>query len=274
MSNLRGHQRGVRVVRVRPQDAASGQVRDDQSGVDQVAPGRRRTGVLRGRSVPEVLVESSGSYLRGATHSLASYALGPFRLTAAAGAIVLAVSSRGDIAILVALLAIVANNRQVTLGLITLGAGVIVNYGTGSLSALAGSQSVLGPAGLVGPVLQVVGVWTTAFALVISGIATLGDELFERKREKQAGGSNEQNTMNAPWLVALAFGASTAGLVMGPSAARGFFLRVGATILATLSIRYGTRLVRLEKMMEWTPWAVYILGSLSLVFVVMSRATR
>lgn len=274
MSNLRGHQRGVRVVRVRPQDAASGQVRDDQSGVDQVAPGRRRTGVLRGRSVPEVLVESSGSYVRGATHSLASHALGPFRLTAAAGAIVLAVSSRGDIAILIALLAIVANNRQVTLGLIALGAGVIVKYGTGSLSALAGSQSVLGPAGLYGPFLQVAGVWTAAFALVLSGIATLRDESFVRKRKKQAGGSNEQNTINAPWLVALAFGASATGLVMGPSAARGLLLRVGATILATLSIRYGTRLVRLEKMMESMPWAVCVLGSFSLVLVVISRTTR
>src|SRR2546430_7741379 len=71
---------------------------------------------------------------------------------AAAGAAVMALSSTGDVLLLGALLGIAAG--EVTAGAAALLAGLVVvgRFGSSSLTALAGAQQVIGPAGVTGSV--------------------------------------------------------------------------------------------------------------------------
>ncbi len=214
-----------------------------------------------------MLVESPGPDVPGASHPCTIPALGPLRLTAASAAVLPALSSKGDLAILVVLLAFVARERLVALGVLAAGAGVVVRYGSGSLSALAGSQSVLGPAGLVGPPAQAIGAWLAALALIAAG-SLLGGA----PRPLPAGEPTIPRPTRAPWIVAMAFGASATAVVVGPSASRGLLLRVGATLLATLLIRWASPLVTGESGGRWPSRLVAMAGAASLVLVAISRS--
>ncbi|MBI1844667.1 MAG: hypothetical protein HYR89_08685 [Actinobacteria bacterium] len=176
-------------------------------------------------------------------------------------------SSKGDLAILVVLLAFVARERLAALGILAAGAGVVVRYGTGSLSALAGSQSVLGPAGLVGPPAQAVGAWLAAIALIAAG-ALLGGA----PRPLPGDDLTVPRPARAPWIVAMAFGAAATAVVVGPSASRGLLLRLGATLPATLLIRRASPLLTSESGGRWPSRAVAVAGAASLVLVAISRS--
>lgn len=255
---MRGRQRGIRFLRVRPGDVAPGEMRDNQSGVEEVTPRRKRTGMLRGRGVSTVLLESSGDDVRGSTNSLSASSLGPLRLTSALAALLLAVSSRGDIAVLAVLLAITAGNRLLTIAILAPSAAVIVSYGSGSLSALAGIQSVIGPAGLAGSLPQALGAWLGAAAIISSALVI----------------KEYENKSNTSWTVALAFGTSASLLVFGPSASSGFLLRAGAMSTAVLFIRHASRFIKTLRATKAMSWLSLILGIASLVMCIVVRAMR
>jgi len=96
------------------------------------------------------------------------------RLAAVAGALVLAVTSRGDAVVLAALLALAAWRPAPA---ISVGAALVATswrWGSSSLEAIAGAQAVLGPAGWVGPTLAAVGSWLAAIAVVAASPALIG----------------------------------------------------------------------------------------------------
>lgn len=174
---------------------------------------------------------------------------------------------------LVALLSYVARDPLSMLGILAAGAGVVVGYGTGSLSALAGIQSVLGPAGFVGPPMHALGAWLAALALLGAGISCAAAT--PHVRDSRRLGSHSRRSLRAPWVVAVAFGATAALVVMGPSASRGLLVRVGATILFSSVIRLmpfrgtfesGGRLRRVSSRFVVTA------GSASLILVAVGRS--
>jgi hypothetical protein len=90
----------------------------------------------------------------------------------AAAALVLAVTSRGELLVLVALLAPAARGRGVVVPALGLAAAAIASsarWGTTSLDALAGAQAVLGPAGGVGPVWGAAASWLAAATILLVG---------------------------------------------------------------------------------------------------------
>src|SRR5438128_1803905 len=89
------------------------------------------------------------------------------RVAAPAGTLVLVAASTGDV-LLLGVLAGVATLDLLTGG-VAIGAGLatLLRWGSPSLTAVAGSQAVLGPGGLVGPVVAAASAWLAAAALVL-----------------------------------------------------------------------------------------------------------
>jgi len=85
-----------------------------------------------------------------------------------AAAFVLAVTSRGDVVVLALLLGLGTGRRRA--GLAAAGAlgAAMVRWGSPSLSAIAGAQAVLGPAGWTGSRAAIVSAWFGAVALVLA----------------------------------------------------------------------------------------------------------
>lgn len=87
---------------------------------------------------------------------------------AAVAALVLAITSRGELAVLAILLVL----PDVSLASVVAVLGAVVasswRWGTTSLEALAGAQAVLGPAGGVGPAGAAAGSWLAALALLLA----------------------------------------------------------------------------------------------------------
>jgi hypothetical protein len=94
------------------------------------------------------------------------------RRAVAAAALVLAVSSRGELCVLGALLVLPDLWRATgPLRLVAVASAVGASawrFGTTSLEALAGAQAVLGPAGGVGPAAAAAGSWLGAGALLLA----------------------------------------------------------------------------------------------------------
>lgn len=133
---------------------------------------------------------------------------------AAAAAVVLAVTSRGDALGLAVLLAVVAW-RPVAAA--AAGAALVAaswRWGSTSLEAIAGAQAVLGPAGLVGPHRAAVASWLAAGAVVLASPAG---------RFGRVGSA----------LPALASGTAAAVVVAGPAPGGDVWIRVVAAVLAT-----------------------------------------
>jgi hypothetical protein len=98
--------------------------------------------------------------------------LGALEAALAAAALVLAVSSRGEMLVLAALLAPAARRPAsiaAALGLAGAAVASSARWGTTSLDALAGAQSVLGPAGGVGPAWGAAASWLAAAAVLLAG---------------------------------------------------------------------------------------------------------
>jgi hypothetical protein len=81
---------------------------------------------------------------------------------------VLALGSIGDAFVLASLLAVGGGESAPALAAATVAVLTVVRIGSSSLTALAGAQAVLGPAGWVGPPLQAAGSWASAAGLVIA----------------------------------------------------------------------------------------------------------
>ena len=88
-------------------------------------------------------------------------------LAAAAGAAALLLTGRGDAFLLAALLSVVALDRWAALTAGTVAAALLARWGTSSLPAVAGAQSVLGPGFVVEPVVGAAALVLAAAALVL-----------------------------------------------------------------------------------------------------------
>ncbi len=107
------------------------------------------------------------------------------------------------------------------------GLTVLERWGSPSLEAVAGAQSVLGPGGLVGPASAAASAWLAAVALVLAsphvGDRNAGDGGTARSRRRPSA---------AAVLVALAMGSAAALVVAGPSFSDDLPIRLGATAVA------------------------------------------
>jgi hypothetical protein len=129
---------------------------------------------------------------------------------------VLAFTSKGDVTVLAAVLAVGAttwpSTASVVLGLAT----ASLRVGATSMRAIAGAQSVLGPAGWNGSSKGVAASWLAAFAVLCAArpLAGIGARW-------------------APLPVGLAFGATAAAIVAGPGPGGSLAVRFIATVVAT-----------------------------------------
>lgn len=132
------------------------------------------------------------------------------RLAAAAAALVLALTSRGDVVVLAAALAVATWRPLAALSVAAVLTSVAWRWGSTALEDVAGAQAVLGPAGWVGPTLAAAGSWLAAAALVLLAPAL----------PRPAG-----------WVVV---GAAAAVVVAGPGPGE-VWVRAVATVVATLA---------------------------------------
>ena len=121
----------------------------------------------------------------------------------------LALSSRGDVLVVAVLLGLCAARLESGVAAFAAGTSVLLRWGSTSLGALAGAQSVLGPAGLTGPTTVAASSWVAAAALVLA--------------------------CRPPVLLgALPFGAVAAAVATGPGPDGELVWRIAGTAAATL----------------------------------------
>jgi hypothetical protein len=84
----------------------------------------------------------------------------------AIAALVLAITSRGDLVVLAVLLAAAGANGTHVVAIAMACAAALVRWGSSSLGAIAGAQAVLGPAGWTGDAAGVASAWLAAAALL------------------------------------------------------------------------------------------------------------
>src|SRR5437764_13550503 len=82
------------------------------------------------------------------------------RLAAAAAALVLAITSSGDVLVMAALLGTVTGDAIAFAAVLLASLSVLARWGTGSLAAVAGGQAVLGAAGVYGTAAAVGPAWS------------------------------------------------------------------------------------------------------------------
>ena len=168
-------------------------------------------------------MEPPGPHLRRRTAAAGLVQLngGPrdnLRLAALAAASALVASSSGDTVLLAVLLGVAAADVAVGAVAVIATLALAVRWGSTSLDAIAGAQSVLGPGAVVGPAAAVGSAWCAASALVVA--APKG-------------------------LQALAFGATAALAVAGPGPGGpgDVALRVaGAVVGMACAVQAGRRL--------------------------------
>lgn len=141
---------------------------------------------------------------------------GAIETGAAAGAAGLALTSTGSMVVAVVFLAVAARSRWTLTALLLTVAAVGVRFTTVGFDDIAGIQSVLGPAGTVGPVTAAASAWFAAAATVLAVRAPLGTTNLHRV------------------MVALAGGALAASVAVGPGPGGDLVPRIAATIVATV----------------------------------------
>jgi hypothetical protein len=168
------------------------------------------------------------------------------RIAVLAAAFVLAVASRGDVVVLAVLLGLGAGRRSS--GLAAAGAlgAAMVRWGSPSLDAIAGAQSVLGPAGWTGSSAAIASAWLGAVALVLA------------TRSIGAGSTTARALAAAP------FAAAAADVVIGPSAGLAVLLRVVAAAVALALATWRTAGRRV-------PWDAEVCAALALVTAALAR---
>ncbi len=132
------------------------------------------------------------------------------------------------VALVVLLSVLVAHPAAV--GAVSLaGIAVLQRWGTPSLEAVAGAQSVLGAGGVVGPEAAAASAWFTAAALVLATPHPGGDDAdptpASGKRRRPATGT---------LVAALALGAAAAAAVVGPDFDDGLVVRLAGTAVAVV----------------------------------------
>ena len=177
------------------------------------------------------------------------------RLAAGAGAAVMALSSSGDVLLLGVLLGGAAGSVWAGAAGVAAGLAVLVRWGSPSLDALAGAQSVLGPAGLVGPPLAAAATWVAGAALVLAAPSLPWGEV------RRAG--------VARVVGALAFALTAAAIVAGPGPGGDLWVRVAASALAAVAIVAVSPLVA-SRLGERTGPVAAVLGGVAVVLAVVA----
>jgi hypothetical protein len=135
---------------------------------------------------------------------------------------------------LAALLAVVVGSPAAVGAVLFAALAVLERWGTASLGAVAGAQSVLGPGGVVGPASAAASAWLAAAALVLASPSSGGDRADPSAGDPGAGPSRRRRFGPAPaaLVIALATGPAAAAAVAGPQYVTGLGLRLGATAAA------------------------------------------
>jgi hypothetical protein len=142
--------------------------------------------------------------------------LDALRVALLAAAFVLAVSSRGDLVVLTAMLGLGVGRPASALAAAGALAATLVRWGSPSLEAIAGAQAVVGPAGWTGSNVAVAAVWLAGAALVLAS------------RPRRRGTPLSTAIAAAPFAVA------AADVVVGPSAGGAIVLRVAGSVVAVV----------------------------------------
>ncbi|HUR18447.1 MAG TPA: hypothetical protein VMZ51_05850 [Acidimicrobiales bacterium] len=161
------------------------------------------------------------------------------RTVAGVGAAVLALSSSGEIVLLAVLLGVAAGDTVVGAVAVLATGAAALRWGTTSLDAIAGAQTVLGPAVAVGPLVAVGSAWCAAAALILIKAPGPGAVVFGLTAGLIAAGPSGGPGPVAVRIAAAALGAGLAVAAQhrAPSAARpaAMVLAAGAVILAGVS---------------------------------------
>lgn len=157
---------------------------------------------------------------------------------AGAGAAGLALSSTGSVVVAAVLFGIATLDRWSALAAVMAVTSVAVRFATTDLGELAGLQSVLGPAGVVGPPLAAASAWCAATAVVlavgsphrIDGPVDASDPQVAVPDGRRFWVASRASAL----LPALAGGALAAALVAGPGPGGALGVRIGATVGAVV----------------------------------------
>jgi len=174
---------------------------------------------LLSAAAPRVRIRRRGALEPASRHSGPDHRHGervvvPIRSALLVAALVLAVSSRGDVFVLALVLSLGVGRRASAFAASVALISVMVRWGSPSLAAIAGAQAVLGPAGWTGSRAAVASAWLAAIAVI--GATRRGPRLL----------SLASGVSVAPFAVA------AADVVAGPSIGGEIGWRVVATIVA------------------------------------------
>ncbi|MDQ3305980.1 MAG: hypothetical protein M3535_08390 [Actinomycetota bacterium] len=174
-------------------------------------------------------------------------ALGPLRLSAAGAVTVLALSSTGHVVVLAALLAVLVAQPLAVGAVLLAGLAVLERWGTPSLEAIVGAQSVLGAGGVVGPATAAASAWFAAAALVLASpradghdddMAGDGDDDHETPSRRRLSRLPRLPRLPRPrpaaLVTAVATGSTAALVVAGPAFSVDLPVRLGATAVAVV----------------------------------------
>lgn len=100
------------------------------------------------------------------------------RSAAGVGAAALTLTSSGEVVLLAALLGLAAGELMAAVVAMLATGAVALRWGTTSLEAITGAQSVLGPGVTVGPIAAVAATWCAAAALVLVRVRGWGALVF------------------------------------------------------------------------------------------------
>ena len=141
---------------------------------------------------------------------------GAIETGAAVGAAGVALTSTGSMVVAAVFLAVAARSRWTLVALLLAVAAVGVRFTTVGFDDLAGIQSVLGPAGTIGPTTGAASAWAAATAALLAVRAAPGRTNLHRG------------------LVALAGGALAAAIAVGPGPGGDLVPRIAGTVAATV----------------------------------------
>lgn len=171
--------------------------------------------------------------------------------TAAAAGAGLAVSATGSMLVAAVLLGIATRDRWSGFAAVAAVVAVAVRFGTTDFGDVAGIQSVLGPAGIVGPTTAAASAWVGAAAVVFASAPTLPPA-----RPRSPVAADAEHDLLEPavpttvmrLLVALAGGSLAAAVVAGPGPGGGLAVRIGATVAATVLCGVVGRIARASRL--------------------------
>jgi hypothetical protein len=172
---------------------------------------------------------------------------------------VLAGSSTGSLVLAALLIGVAATDRRAAGAALLAVAATAIRFRTASFDDLAGIQSVLGPAGTVGPTTAAASAWAAAAAVVLSARTPVA--LTPAPGAGRAAAILRRLPALAP---ALACGLLAAALVAGPGPSD-LRLRIGASVVAVvvaLGVAVASSRPRSERLV---PWVALLAGVVAVV---------